>query len=410
LAALSLVAHDSAAGTGDTRTITMMAIAPFQPGWDALVANFERVYPAIDVDITYAPGSSVEYQLETTQLAAGNAPDLLATTPGCGTPIAICRLAAAGDLAPMVHKAWAKRSLPLVTSLAKHGRSLYAFTASVAPFGLFANDALFRKLGLKVPQTFAQLLAVCARAKADGTAAVLLAGGAPVSVTYLLTALSIGTVYGKDPHWAARLRAGNATFEGTPGWHRALGEFVELNDAGCFPRGVAAASVSEAAATFAQGQGLMLLDPSSFKGQVDAAAPRFAYSFHPLPAATAHATSTLLDPGNALSVNAHASADAQAAAQMFVDFVARPKQNALYAKITGGLTQYEFLKGALPAFMSPYANVFKRHEYVVNPQSSWWNADVYDTLQQDGIGLITGQLTVGAILDAMDAAWKRGPG
>jgi hypothetical protein len=60
--------------------------------------------------------------------------------------------------------------------------------------------------------------------------------------------------------------------------------------------------------------------------------------------------------------------------------------------------------------MSHYANVFKRHEYVVNPQSSWWNADVYDTLQQDGIGLITGQLTVGAILDAMDAAWKRGPG
>ena len=387
----------------------MIAIAPFQPGWDALIANFERVYPTIKVDITYAPGSSVEYQLETTELAAGNAPDLLATTPGCGTPIAICRLAAAGDLAPMVHKAWAKRSLPLVTSLAKHGGGLYAFTASVSPFGLFTNDGLLTKLGLRVPRTFAQLLGMCAKAKADGTAAVLLAGGAPVSVTYLLTALSIGPVYANDPHWAAKRRTGKATFEGTPGWHRAFGEFVELNDAGCFPRGAAAASSNEAAAAFAQGQGLMLPDPSSFKGQIDAAAPRFGYSFHPLPATTAGGTSTLLDPGNALSVNAHASADAQAAAQTFVDFVARPKQNALFARLTGGLTQYEFLERQTPRFMSAFAPVLKEKAYVVNPFKTWWNADVSLALQQNGIGLITGQRSVDDVLNAMDAAWNEGP-
>ncbi len=47
-----------------------------------------------------------------------------------------------------------------------------------------------------------------------------------------------------------------------------------------------------------------------------------------------------------VSVNAHASAQAQAAAQTFVDFLARPEQNALYAKISGGLTQYEIHEAA----------------------------------------------------------------
>ncbi len=62
-----------------------------------------------------------------------------------------------------------------------------------------------------------------------------------------------------------------------------------------------------------------------------------------------------------MSVNAHSSAQDQAAAQTFVDFIARPKQNALYAQLTGGLTQYEFLKGQIPDFMSDFAPVFSEH-------------------------------------------------
>ena len=63
-----------------------------------------------------------------------------------------------------------KWSLPFVTSLDKYGQALVAFVPVVAPLGIFTNDSLFGKLGLKVPQTFAQLLDVCRRAKADGTA------------------------------------------------------------------------------------------------------------------------------------------------------------------------------------------------------------------------------------------------
>ena len=85
-------------------------------------------------------------------------------------------LAKSGHLAPMVEKPWVKRSLPLVTSLDKYGQGLFAFSPTVSPFGIFTNDDRFKQLGLKIPQTFSQLLGVCRKAKAAGTVAMLLAG------------------------------------------------------------------------------------------------------------------------------------------------------------------------------------------------------------------------------------------
>ena len=63
-----------------------------------------------------------------------------------------------------------------MTSLSKYGQGLFAFEPEVSPFGVFTNDTLFAKLGLKVPQTFPQLLDVCQKAKAAGTVALILAG------------------------------------------------------------------------------------------------------------------------------------------------------------------------------------------------------------------------------------------
>src|SRR4029077_8682293 len=100
-------------------------------------------------------------------------------------------------------------------------------------WGMFTNDALFAKLGLKVPETLSQLLSVCKAAKAAGTAAVLLPGmGQGLSST--IADIATATVYGPDSHWTAELRAGTVSFSGSPGWHQALQRLIELNDAGCF--------------------------------------------------------------------------------------------------------------------------------------------------------------------------------
>ena len=361
----------TACAAGSTRndqlTISMLASSTQQPGYGVLISNFERAYPNFSVSVTYAT-TAARNQLELTELAAGNAPDLLATNAGCGSAIAVCALAEAGDLAPLVNEPWAKRSLPAVISFDKHGQGLFAFTPIVAPFGMFTNDPLFAKLGLKVPQTFSQLLTLCQRAKADGTAAVLLPGADTTDVPFLIMGLAVATLYGGDPHWTAELKAEQSTFAGTDGWQQALQHFIDMNNAGCFQPGATQATSASAEAEFAQGQGLMVPLESSLKGSIDLDDPQFAYSFHALPAGnTASAITTWLAPGPGVSVNGHSSPQNQAAAHAFIDFVGRPKQNALYAQTQGGLTQYEFLKGQIPAFMSSLGQVFARRRYVLLP-------------------------------------------
>ena len=117
----------------------------------------------------------------------------------------------------MVGKPWTKRSLPIVTSYTKYGPALYAFVPTVGAAGMFTNDDLFKRLDLKVPQTFSQLLSLCGHGRAHGTAALVLDGGASQNVANFLTGLAVPSVYATDTRWTAEQRAGKQTFAGSSG-------------------------------------------------------------------------------------------------------------------------------------------------------------------------------------------------
>ena len=212
---------------------------------------------------------------------------------------------------------------------------------------------------------------------------MLFPGASLVGVASLLTNMAVATVYGQDKHWAAKLKAGKTSFDGSPGWHQALQELIDMNGAGCFQSGFTGTSTASVIALFAQGQGLMSVGLSSGKASVEAANPQFSFSHHPFPGGTApNQTTSFLNINPAVSVNAHSDARSQAAAQTFVDFIARPKQNALFTQTTGSLSQYEFLEGNVPDHMAGDASVLAQHTYVVNPSQSWWNANVLLALQK----------------------------
>ena len=201
------------------------------------------------------------------------------------------------------------------------------------------------------------------------------------------------------------------TFEGTSGWHLAFQRFVDMNAAGCFQPGfTGVSSGTGAAALFAQGRGLMYSNSANNEGNVAVAGPQFTYSFHRFPAgSSATETTTLITLLQGLSINAHSSARKQAAAQTFVDFVARPKQNALFTRATGGLSQDQLRKSDLPGFMSSMQTVFAKKRYMINPIANWWNDATLKAMQDNWIGLITGQRSIDDVLKSMDSAWQQVP-
>jgi raffinose/stachyose/melibiose transport system substrate-binding protein len=407
-----------AVGAGDVRTaerdqitLTMLASVTGEPAYRVMIQNFERAHPSITIQPTYAPTVASVYQLVTTELAAGNAPDLLPAYPGCGTPISICRLAKAGYLAPMIGKAWAKKLDHRVLSYSKLGPTLFTFLPAVVFDGLLTNDTRLKQLGLKIPQTFTQLLAFCRKAQAAGHIPLMLTAQGSNTLQQLIADIALTTVYAKDKQWEKKLRAGKVTFAGTPGWHQALQEIVDLKDAGCFQPGPAATTGPSGDAIFAQGQTLTYAMVTSHKGAIDASKPSFAYSQSPFPTARTDARQTVFEVHFpfGLSVNAHASAQNQAAAQAFVDFIARPDQNTLHARIGGGLSEAQLREGRFPRFLSSFVPLYRQGRYGINPIETWWNAAVGNALSTYGTGLLTGQTSIDDVLKAMDAAWQLGP-
>jgi len=407
---VAVVANDAHPARRAPITLNLYSYVILEPGYDGLIPNFEHAYPNVAISPTFAPTVAALYQLTTTELAAGNGPDLIPTNPGCGSPVSICVLAKASYLAPLLKQPWTKWSLPLLTSASKYGRGLYAFIPTVSFEGIFTNDALFKEFGLKVPVTFSQLLETCKKARADGTIPLLLPVEGSTVVQHLLEDIALTTVYKPDRHWTKDLKAGTVSFGGTPGWHAALQELVDMDGAGCFEPGAAATTSAAADAEFAQGKALMYFNVTSHKGTIDAANPQFPYSTHPFPSANSPSgTTTQIEAANGVAVNAHASAQNQVAAQMFIDFLARPAQDALFARLIGSVTQFDFLHDQLPTYLANFAPVVKAHEYALNPELGWWNPSVAAALNQDGGGLITGQTSIDQVLTAMDAAWKLGP-
>lgn len=410
MCSLALGGVGSAASHGDEVKLTMLAYVAQQAAWDAVLQNFERGHPNITVDVAWAPTVASVYQLETTEFAAGHAPDLLSVYPGCGTPISICKLAKAGYLAPMLHKAWAKTLDPRVLSYSKYGPTLFMYEPTEVFDGLLTNDSMFKKLGLKVPQTFPQLLTFCQKAKSAGTTPILLTAQGTNTLQQLIADIALTTVYAKDQNWAKKLRAGKVTFSGTAGWHQALGEVVEMSNAGCFQQGPASTTGPGGDAVFAQGQVLTYPMTTGHKGSIDAAHPQFKYSQQPFPAAgDAARNNFLLQFPIGRGVNAHSSPQNQAAAQLLVDFVARPDQDALFAAIDGGLSEQQLEKGRFPGYLSTFLPLYKQGRFGINPIETWWNASVGNALTTYATGLLTGQTSIDDVLKAMDTAWQLGP-
>jgi raffinose/stachyose/melibiose transport system substrate-binding protein len=392
----------------DTTTVKVLWNGVKRLPWEVILPNFERAYPNIKIEITWAATTTETTQLLLTQLAAGNGPDLFAVAPGSGGLTSVTRLAKAGYLEPYVGVPWVKRLVPFVTSLDKVGKALYAFTPGVWLYALFHNDDLFQQLGLGVPQTFDQLLDVCRKAKAAGKIPYLLAGGTPADITALITGMASSTVFANDPKWISKRKQNAVTFAGTPGWRQALQQVIDMNTAGCFQPGAAGMTTPNHYAMFASGQGLMLGGISSQFPAIDVFGTNVNYSVSRYPATTrARDLRVTVGAGDSFAINS--KSHVKEAALTFVNFLARPKQNALWASVNGWITQDDLLKGRVPSRLSNLAPMLENGTTVLNPGAYYWNADVGQALATNAIGLITGQRSVDDVLQAMDAAWNQGP-
>ena len=407
VAATALVYGIQSATASSTTTLTFVTTNTLTPGFQTVITLFERKYPNITVNASYLNSNQFN-TLIPTELAAGNAPDVFTAFPGTGALPAIQLMAKTGYLSAIPQKGWVKEmpadALPDITV----NKKVYAYPLGQNAYFLLYNKAQFTALHLKVPQTFAQLNALCTQIKADGKIPLTQAGSVLPNNGVAATQLASGTVYSADPNWNTQKASGKKSFVNTQGWQQAMSEFGTLATGGCFESGAAGQSVPGSTQQFASGQALMWLANSQNIGLVLAANPNFDLGVAATPAETAKQQVVEVAYPTNLVISAHSPN--QTAAQEFVNFFAQPVNSGAWNHTAGYTSPVDVIARKFSPYIASLAPFYKQSRTRVNPFFAWPNPIVFGDEGTDVQGLLTGQLSATQVLTDMDNAWAQPAG
>jgi raffinose/stachyose/melibiose transport system substrate-binding protein len=424
IAAAAIVAVVAAVGVGvapaasppkqdlTSGSFSMAMNLAFKPGFDILIKNFNNIYPNIKVNPTYlSVGGSAPYgTVLLTELAGGNAPDVLWTVGGRQKCWWTQVLAAGGYLDPLDGRPWVKWIPPASKSDYIYKGHIYSSELGTTAFSVMTyNKDYFQQHGLKVPQTFAQLLGLCKTISAQGhyiSYGAIGAGGATIGN---ITSLAVSDVWRTDPKWFAQRLAHQTTFEATPGWHRALQQMLDMKAAGCFHQGFESVNFAQMANEFASGQAVILWTTPILLGTIFQLNPNLHFGMFPPPADKAGDSWLVMQPQGGLSLNAKASPDAKMAALKFIDFVAREKQARLFAKINFLISTFDELKSNLPAAYADLKPWLTAGHYISIPWSQNPNTFVFGAIGPDIQGLFLGLKSIDDVLNDFDRVFDQPP-
>jgi raffinose/stachyose/melibiose transport system substrate-binding protein len=409
VAALALTgcsSSTSSSSTGGSKefSLTFSTSNTIESPFQALGEKYMETHP--DVKITFNPQPNDSYdQTVRTQLQAGNASDIIVTSPGSGTGRSILPLVDAGFLEPLDDSA---KELVPVGSEALFGKDgkVYGQAPEITVVGLVSNETAAKAAGIsEFPEDFASLQDQCRDLQSAGKSLFALAGSAPPNTGLMAMSLAATRVYANDPKWNEKRAANETTFAGTEGWKEALDAVVAMKDAGCFQKGAEGAGFDAITKGLASGNAIAGFVPGPTWRQIKSAAQDSDFAVRPFPAAESSDQGYLYASAN-YSFSINAASKNKEAAQAFLDWAAEPEQTKTFAEIDGalpvtGMDDYDFEGSA-------YKNVgdlLKDGKYGPLPNSQWPNSSVYDALATGVQGLLTGQKSSDDVLKAMDAAW-----
>lgn len=414
--AVMVVAMSSAAVAASAATppssqsgsFTLVMNLAYKPGFDILISNFNRIYPNIKVNPTYlSVGGNTPYAtVVSTQVSAGNAPDVLWTLGGVGTPTATQVLAKGGYLATMDGRPWLTRIPTSTRSSYMLGKHVYASELGTSVLSLLMyNKDYFAAHSLKPAKTFSQLLSLCKTISAQGKIPISWGAQTPAVNANNIIALAGGTVFRKDPTWYTRRLAHKVTFAGSAGWRRAVQMVVDMKAANCFNPGAASVDFAHMANEFASGNAVMMWTVPIILGTTLQLNPNLHVGMFPPPVDNAADTQVTLQPQGGMSINAKASASAKKAAQTFIDFVAREKQDRLFAGLNFLISSFDAKRGTLPPAYADLSPWFKAGKVINTITTRLPNTSFTTVFGTSAQGLFTGQKSVTDVLNDMDKAF-----
>jgi raffinose/stachyose/melibiose transport system substrate-binding protein len=335
---------------------------------------------------------------------SGGDQDLVFTTTGLGNTESLQNISQGGHLADLSGTAWASRFAednPTYEGLWRDGH-LYGMPLTMINVGLIYNQAALDENGLKAPDTFDELLAICDKAVEIGKRAVGVSGA---SAYYFFETMAIPPIFNDTPDWNEKRAAGEVTFSSTPGWRVALERIQTMIDRDCFPVGVQSMVPPQLFAELAAGNVLMAVGPTTLMGAAKALNPALDLHMRPVPAETADKTIAVGMINDALSITQQSTE--KDAALAFLDWLVQPEQMEAYQKVGGGTPPHMLEAGSFPSDLTDMAPFYAAGRFMATPHHHWVDPRVRSTLTQLASNYFAGGIGIDQFLAEMDAAWDQ---
>ncbi len=340
-----------------------------------------------------------------TQLQAGNASDVVQTTPGSGDARGLIPLAEAGFLAPLGETAAGLVPVGSEPIFQIDGET-YGQAIDFTVVGMIASMGTAGQSGIaEFPTDFAEFLAACESLASEGKSMIAFAGAAPPNVGLTIQALSATRVFAETPDWNAQREAGEVTFADSEEWRDTLQTFVDLNERGCFQPGAEGAGFDAITNGLSQGTSIGSFAPSGAAVEISRAAPPEAeIVVQPFPTADGGDPYVIASSNYTISLNA--AAENAEAATAFIEWLATPEAQQIYFEASGELPSAGYEELDLEeTIYAPVVDLIESESYTPLPGNVWPNPAVMDAMQVGGQGLLTGQATIDQVLASLDAAW-----
>ncbi|WP_027862090.1 ABC transporter substrate-binding protein [Marmoricola sp. URHB0036] len=409
LATTSLAACGSSSGSGgDSKSITFayqIANANAKSVFATLADKYEKSHPGVTIKTNPIALNTYGSTL-TTQLQAGNGPDVFFINAGGGQAGSVAPLGEAGKLLDLTGKV-ADGAVPenAKASMSYKGK-LVAFPVYLAPTGIVFSPMAAEKSGFKIDSssTMQDVIAQCSKVASGGQAVFGLAGAMSPNTAIFTSAIAASTVYGPDPEWNKKRAAGETTFAESDGWRTALETVKDLYDGNCFQKGAAGAGFD--ALTNGMGQGKMLgfsAPGGAAKDIMDSTHGAVKLDVLAMPAP--EGSNTYLMAGTPDAIAGNAATKNKKLAEDFISWMSQPAQTQAAAVASGDIPVDTSDTSALLPQYKGVTDLLKAGKTAQYPYIDWPNGEVYNALGTGVTGLLTGQKSVDDVLKSMDKAW-----
>jgi raffinose/stachyose/melibiose transport system substrate-binding protein len=409
-ASLAACGSDSSGGS-DSKTITFayqIANPDAKSVFATLADDYEKTHPGVTIK-TNPIVLNTYGQTITTQLNAGNGPDVFFVNAGSGQAGSVTPLAEAGKLLDLTGKVNADVVPDSSKSLLYYKDELVAIPPYLAPTGLIFSPMAAEKSGFAIDSTTTMddVIAQCGKVADGGQAIFGLAGAMAPNTAIFTNAIAAETVYGPDPTWNQERADGKTTFADSQGWKDALETMKELNDSKCFQEGAAGAGFDALTNGMGQGQMLSFSAPAGgAKDIMDSTHGAVTLTIQAMPAPSGY--SNLLMTGTPDAIAGNADTKNKALVEDFLNWMTQPAQTQAAAEASGEIPTGPIDTSKLLPQYAPVADLLKNNAVAPYPYLDWPNGEVYNALGTGVTGLLTGQMSVDDVLQSMDKAWDSG--